>query len=90
NYFGLTPSVHQSAGKCYHGKITKAGSVLARTALIQAAHTAARDLGPLGHFFVKTRRRKTGDKFLDRTQELPRADTSPEPSLSSIGVRCRQ
>lgn len=58
NYFGLTPSVHQSAGKCYHGKITKAGSVLARTALIQAAHTAARDPGPLGHFFVKTRRRK--------------------------------
>ncbi|MDP1559792.1 MAG: transposase [Pirellulaceae bacterium] len=39
--------MHQSAGKCYHGKITKAGSVLARTALTQAAHTAARDPGHL-------------------------------------------
>lgn len=58
SYFGLTPSTHQSADKCYHGKITKAGNVLARTALIQAAHSAARDPGPLGHFFVKTKRRK--------------------------------
>lgn len=58
SYFGLTPSTHQSASKCYHGKITKAGNVLARAALIQAAHSAARDLGPLGHFFAKTRHRK--------------------------------
>jgi transposase len=67
SYFGLTPSTHQSASKCYHGRITKAGNVLARTSLIQAAHTAARDPGPLGHFFNKTRRRKNYNMAITAT-----------------------
>lgn len=58
SYFGLVTSTRQSASKCYHGSITKAGNVHARWSLVQAAHTASRDLGPLGHFFNKLRRRK--------------------------------
>jgi transposase len=58
SYLGLVPSTRQSAANCYHGGITKAGRVQARSALVQAAHCARLDLGPLGHFFQKVRRRK--------------------------------
>ena len=37
SYLGLVPSVKQSAGKCYNGPITKAGSSQVRWLLIQAA-----------------------------------------------------
>jgi transposase len=53
------PSTRQSANRCDHGGITKAGRANARWALVQAAHTARADLGPLGHFFRKLRRRKS-------------------------------
>lgn len=59
SYLGLVPSTRQSAARCYHGGITKAGRVQARWALVQAAHCARLDLGPLGHFFHKVRRRKS-------------------------------
>jgi transposase len=58
SYLGLVVTTRQSAKKCYHGSITKAGNVHARWSLVQAAHTAAKDLGPLGYFFNKLRRRK--------------------------------
>jgi hypothetical protein len=58
SYLGLVPSTRQSANKCFHGPITKAGRSHTRWMLIEAAHTAARDPGPLGHFFNKVRRRK--------------------------------
>jgi transposase len=58
SYFGLVPSTRQSASKCHHGSITKAGCKQARWLLVEAAHCARRDLGPLGHFFNKVRRRK--------------------------------
>jgi transposase len=58
SYLGLVATTRQSASKCYHGSITKAGNVHARWSLVQAAHTAAKDLGPLGHFFNKLKRRK--------------------------------
>ena len=58
SYLGLVCTTRQSAKRCYHGSITKAGNVHARASLVQAAHTAAKDLGPLGHFFNKLRRRK--------------------------------
>jgi ribosomal protein S30 len=58
SYLGLVATTRQSASKCYHGSITKAGNVHARWSLIQAAHTAAKDMGPLGYFFNKLRRRK--------------------------------
>ena len=58
SYLGLVPSVKQSAGKCYHGPITKAGASQARWLLIQAAQSVSRHPGPLGAFFRKLERRK--------------------------------
>lgn len=58
SYLGLVPSTRQSASKSYNGSITKAGNVEARWALIQSAQCARNDLGPLGHFFNKVKRRK--------------------------------
>jgi transposase len=58
SYLGLVPSVRQSAGKCYNGPITKAGSSQARWLLIQAAQSVGRHPGPLGAFFRKLEKRK--------------------------------
>ena len=58
-YFGLVPSVHQSAEHAYHGRITKQGNTNARWLLIQAAHMAARHPGPLGLQFARLARRKS-------------------------------
>lgn len=57
-YFGLVPSVHQSAEHCYHGRITKQGNSNVRWLLIQAAQVASRHPGPLGHQFAKLARSK--------------------------------
>jgi transposase len=58
SYLGLVPSVKQSAGKCYNGPITKAGSSQVRWLLIQAAQCVGRHPGPLGAFFRKLEKRK--------------------------------
>jgi transposase len=58
SYLGLVPSVKQSAGKCYNGPITKAGSSQARWLMIQAAQSVSRHPGPLGAFFRKLEKRK--------------------------------
>ena len=58
SYLGLVPSVKQSAGKCYNGPITKAGSSQVRWLLIQAAQSVGRHPGPLGAFFRKLEKRK--------------------------------
>jgi transposase len=58
-YFGLVPSVHQSAEHAYHGRITKQGNTNARWLLIEAAHVAARHPGPLGLRFARLARRKS-------------------------------
>ena len=50
-YFGLVPSTYQSAGKCYHGHITKQGRSHARWMLVQAAQHLDKHPGPLGVFF---------------------------------------
>lgn len=57
-YFGLVPSTHQSADRCYHGHITKQGSSHGRWMLIQAAQHVARHPGPLGVFFRRIARKK--------------------------------
>jgi len=57
-YFGLVPSVHQSAENTYHGRITKQGNTNARWLLVQAAQAASRHPGPLGMQFAKLSRRK--------------------------------
>jgi transposase len=58
SYLGLTPIVRQSAGKCYRGQITKAGSSTARAMLTQAAQHAAEHPGPLGAFYRRLVKRK--------------------------------
>lgn len=57
-YFGLVPKVRQSAGTCYHGRITKAGSRSARWLAIEAAHTLARSGSPLAASYHRIRHRK--------------------------------
>jgi transposase len=57
-YFGLTPSVHQSAEHCYHGRITKQGNSNVRWLLVQAAQKASDHPGPLGHQFQRLLRKK--------------------------------
>jgi transposase len=58
SYFGLIPSVHQSAERAYHGKITKQGNSNVRWLLVEAAHHAGRHPGPLGHQFQRIARKK--------------------------------
>jgi transposase len=58
SYLGLTPSVKQSAEKCYRGHITKAGASRARWLLIQAAQHVIRHPGPLGVFYRRLARKK--------------------------------
>lgn len=58
SYLGLTPSTYQSGTKSYHGRITKQGSSHARFMMVEAAQTAARHPGPLGHFFNKLKKKK--------------------------------
>lgn len=57
-YLGLTPSIKQSADKCYYGSITKRGNTHARWMLTQAAQNMARHPGPLGVFFRRLAKRK--------------------------------
>jgi transposase len=57
-YLGLAPSTRQSAGRCYHGPITKRGNSNARWLLIQAAQHLRTHPGPLGVFYRKLRRSK--------------------------------
>ena len=57
-YFGLVPSVHQSAERSFHGRITKQGNSNVRWLLVEAAHHAGRHPGPLGHQFTRLARKK--------------------------------
>ena len=57
-YLGLVPSTRQSAGHCYHGRITKQGRVHARWLLVQAAQHVGTHPGPLGVFFRRIARKK--------------------------------
>lgn len=59
SYLGLVPSTKQSAGKCYHGPITKQGNGTARWMLIQAAQHLSSHPGPLGVFFRRLAKRKS-------------------------------
>jgi transposase len=58
SYLGLTPSLRQSAAKCYHGRITKAGCPQTRAMLVQAVQAASDHPGPIGAFFRRLRKRK--------------------------------
>jgi hypothetical protein len=58
SYLGLTPRTKQSAERCYHGPITKAGNGQARWMLVQAAQHARLHPGPLGVFFRRLAKKK--------------------------------
>jgi transposase len=58
-YLGLAPSTKQSAERCYHGPITKAGRSHARWMLVQAAQHLRLHPGPLGHCFRKLAKKKS-------------------------------
>jgi transposase len=58
SYFGLVPRVSQSAGRCHHGKITKAGPGNARSLAIEAAQMLARSPSPIATTFYRVRRKK--------------------------------
>jgi transposase len=58
SYLGLAPSTRQSANRCYHGHITKAGSSQARWLLTQGCQHVARHPGPLGAFYRRLAKRK--------------------------------
>jgi len=56
-YVGLDPSIVQSGEQHRQGHISKAGSPLLRTLLVEAAHSLARwDSGPLGQFYTRKAR----------------------------------
>jgi len=57
-YFGLVPRVSQSAGRCHHGSITKAGSSTARSLAIEAAQVVARSSSPLSATYWRVRRKR--------------------------------
>jgi transposase len=57
-YFGLVPRVSQSAGRCHHGRITKAGNSNARHLAIEAAQILARSSAPLAASYHRIRRKK--------------------------------
>ena len=53
------PRTRQSADRCYHGPITKAGSSHVRSLLIQAAQHLRSHPGPLGAFYRRLARKKS-------------------------------
>jgi hypothetical protein len=58
SYFGLVPRVSQSAGRCHHGRITKAGPANARSLAVEAAHMLARSPSPIATTFYRVRRKR--------------------------------
>src|SRR5262249_40279825 len=59
SYLGLVPRTRQSAERCYHGPITKAGNSHVRSLLIQAAQHLRSHPGPLGAFYRRLARKKS-------------------------------
>lgn len=58
SYFGLVPRVRQSAGRCFHGGITKTGNGTARALAIEAAQALARSSAPLAATYYRVRRKR--------------------------------
>jgi transposase len=57
-YFGLVPRVYQSAGRCYHGRITKTGSSTARHLAIEASQVLAMSSAPIAATYHRVRRKR--------------------------------
>jgi len=59
SYFGLVPSVYQSANACYHGSITKRGRSQARWLAVEAAQSMIVSGAPLTATYHRVRRKKS-------------------------------
>jgi transposase len=57
-YFGLVPRVRQSADRCHHGGITKAGNSNGRSLAIGAAQILARSSSPLVTIYYRVRHKR--------------------------------
>lgn len=57
-YFGLVPSVNQSADRCYHGPITKTGRSTARWLAIEAANALVRSHAPITATYHRVRKKR--------------------------------
>jgi len=62
SYAGLTPSVHQSGDVDFHGRITKQGNKMLRTAMIQAAQRAMHKDTKIRRFYLHIRKRHGENK----------------------------
>ena len=58
SYFGLVPRVNQSADKCHHGHITKAGRSQGRWLAVEAAQSLANSTSPLTATYHRVSRKK--------------------------------
>ncbi|MCP3880370.1 MAG: IS110 family transposase [Sulfitobacter sp.] len=58
SYFGLVPRVKQSADKCFHGPITKAGRSSARWLAVEAAQSLSQASSPLCATYHRVKRKK--------------------------------
>lgn len=66
-YFGMVPIVHESNGKKWHGHITKRGSKLGRTTLVQCTLVAIRYSPYLRAFYDKIKAKKGSGKAIVAT-----------------------
>lgn len=57
-YLGLVPRVSQSAGRCHHGRITKTGSTIVRSLVVEAAQILARSPSPMATTYWRVRRKR--------------------------------
>jgi transposase len=58
SYFGLVPRVYQSADKCYHGRISKAGRSHGRWLAVEAAQSLSVSQSPLTATYHRVRCKK--------------------------------
>lgn len=64
SYIGISPSIYQSAGTLYTGRITKRGRSHARWVLIQSAQKAVEAPGPIRAFFLRLQKKKGRNKAI--------------------------
>ena len=66
-YFGIVPRVHNSSDMVRHGRITKMGNKIARTALVQSTLIAIRYNGYLRQFYERLKVKKGSGKAIIAT-----------------------
>ena len=67
SYLGIVPRVHNSADMVRHGRITKMGNKIARTALVQSTLIAIRHNGYLRQFYERLKVKKGSGKAIIAT-----------------------